>query len=395
MNLLIISDMSHYSKDGRIFGWGPTVQEINHLATLFHQIRHIGFFYNQPPPASSLPYESNSIHFIPVKPTGGKHWYDKLNILRMAPKYIATIRSELKNADVVHLRCPANITLIALLYLSVVRNPKKRWFKYAGNWKPDRKEAFSYTLQRWLLRRGYHRGVVTVNGSWPGDPDFVHSFPNPSLTHDELNSAKEITINKKLSDPLQLMYAGRLDEEKGVGRCLEIVSSLRKQNVPVRFEIVGDGPRRKYFETKAESLGINDLVHFHGWLPRPKLPELYAKGHIFLFPSSSSEGWPKVLSESMAYGMVSVASRISSIPQILANIGAGQALDPFDIQGFVDAIVDFREHPDKWELHSRNGIKSASLFSYENYLKRVSDILALNPGVHENSKNEIAAVQPG
>jgi glycosyltransferase involved in cell wall biosynthesis len=236
---------------------------------------------------------------------------------------------------------------------------------------------------------------VTVNGSWPEDPDFVHAFPNPCLTHDEIDSAKDITMNKKISDPVQLMYAGRLDEEKGVGRCLEIVSLLKQKNVPVRLEIVGDGPRRNYFETMAESLGLKDLVQFHGWLPRPKLPELYSKGHIFLFPSSSSEGWPKVLSEAMAYGMVPVTSRISSIPQVLTSIGAGVALDPYDVQGFVNAIVDFRDDPEKWELHSKNGIQSASLFSYENYLKRVSDILKLNPGLHENSENEIAAVQPG
>jgi glycosyltransferase involved in cell wall biosynthesis len=386
--------MSHYLNKGRVYGWGPTVQEINHLAKLFDEVRHIGFLHSEQTPASALPYENSNIHFVPVSPTGGKHWYDKIKILLMAPKYFRTIRKEIKNADVVHLRCPANITLLALVLLLLSKSPPKRWFKYAGNWKPDQKEAWSYTLQRWMLRRGGHRGVVTVNGNWEGEPAFVHSFANPCLDEEELNSAKEIGSRKEISEPIRLVYAGRLEEEKGVGRCLQILSLLQKKNIRAHLDLVGDGPQRIKFEKMAQSLKLDKHVRFYGWLSRTNLPDVYAKGHIFLFPSSSSEGWPKVLSEAMAYGMVPVTSRISSIPQFLEKFGCGAVLEPHDIEGFADAISSYRNDPEKWTDHSHKGMSSAAFFSYENYLKRVTDILELKSDVIENS-NKIAAVRTG
>jgi glycosyltransferase involved in cell wall biosynthesis len=395
VKLLIISNMSHYLKDGRVLGWGPTVQEINHLSKLFDEVRHIGFLHPEQAPASSLPYESENIHLVPVNPTGGKYLLDKFKILSRTPEYIRTIRNEMKKADVIHLRCPANITLLALLVLSISKNPAKRWIKYAGNWRPNKKEPWSYTLQRWMLRRGLHRGVATVNGTWEGDPEFIRPFTNPCLDKAELDSAKEIGERKRISDPIRLVYAGRLEEEKGVGRCLKILASLKEHNIPAHLDFVGDGPQRGHFETMARSLKVDELVHFHGWLPRTKLPEIYAKGHIFLFPSSSSEGWPKVISEAMAYGMVPVTSRISSIPQFLEMFECGAVLNPDDIEGFVNAINSFRTDPEKWQIHSQKGMNSASLFTYENYLKKVAELLNMNRDVSPKSKIDIPAVSNG
>ena len=92
------------------------------------------------------------------------------------------IITELKTADVVHIRCPANISLLAVIVLFFISKPNFRWIKYAGNWSSYNNEAWSYKLQRWILQTRWHRGNVTVNGSWPGQPDFVKSFYNPCLT---------------------------------------------------------------------------------------------------------------------------------------------------------------------------------------------------------------------
>ncbi len=52
------------------------------------------------------------------------------------------------------------------------------------------------------------------------------------------------------------------------------------------------------------------------------------------FHSSSnqlSEGWPKILSEAMMFGVVPLASDISSIPQIFSSTGTGIAISPIDV----------------------------------------------------------------
>ena len=67
--------------------------------------------------------------------------------------------------------------------------------------------------------------------------------------------AKEIVSQKRLSDPIRIVFAGRLEEEKGVGRCLEILSRLKKRNVKAILDLVGDGPSAESFQKMAESLG--------------------------------------------------------------------------------------------------------------------------------------------
>jgi glycosyltransferase involved in cell wall biosynthesis len=372
--------MSHYLENGRIVGWGPTVQEINHLSNLFDEISHIGCLHTTKAPASSLPYESPKIRFIPLPPAGGKRLMDKAEILLRIPHYIRTIRKEMPDADVIHVRCPANISMIAILLLAFTNITAKRWVKYAGNWKPPQGggDPWSYRFQRWFLRHGFHRGLVTMNGEWPGEPEFVHAFPNPCLTTEELVRAKEIVSQKRLSDPIRIVFAGRLEEEKGVGRCLEVLQQLKKRNVNAILDLVGDGPAAESFQKMSESLGVSDSTRFHGWIPRTELASIYSEGHIFLFPSSCSEGWPKVLSEAMGYGVVPIASNISSIPYHLQQFRCGMFFKPDDINGFVSAIISYHENPELWRDHSFNGSQAAEFFTYENYLTKVSNLLKLN-----------------
>ena len=377
MKLLIISHTEHYRKGGIIVGWGPTIRELNFLATLFDEVVHVATLYDDPAPDSSLPYDSDKIRFSPVPPSGGDRLVDKLSILVQYPRYLWTIFKEMRGVDVVHIRCPANISLLAVLLITLLPWPRRRWTKYAGNWNPRGREAFSYSLQRWWLNKGLQRGVVTVNGRWPDQPAHVHSFYNPCLTEEELVDGAAHTANKALSRPLRLLYVGRLETAKGVRRILDIAAKLHDMKIPVQVDLVGDGPEKPSFEAYAAEQNIEEMITFHGWVPRHQLGPIYTQAHLMLFPSSSSEGWPKVLSEAMAYGVVPITSDISSIPQYLEDFEVGQTFNPDNLQGFVEAIVCYSEYPDQWKQESQNALRAASFFSYVNYLESVRYLLKL------------------
>ncbi len=153
MKLLIISHTPHYRKGDEIVGWGATLREIDHLAQVFDEVVHVAPLHSEPAPQSSLPYSARNIRFRAVSPAGGDTLRQKVTILLYILQYIATIREEMKRVDIVHVRCPASISLIALLVLMFSPTPKYRWVKYAGNWHPTEKEAWSYTLQRWILQK--------------------------------------------------------------------------------------------------------------------------------------------------------------------------------------------------------------------------------------------------
>lgn len=374
--LVIVSHTPHYRKGRAYVGWGPTVREVDSLACLFDEVVHIAPLNSGQVPDSAIGYVSSRVRLRSVPEAGGTGLLAKLKILRSVPAYLIAVLSEIRNADVVHVRCPANISLITLILLAVMR-PRKCWVKYAGNWEPEGREPLSYTLQRWWLNHGFSSGVVTVNGKWPNQPKHVHSFSNPCLTDQELADGKASTIDKQLSAPIRLLFVGSLVSTKGVGRALEILADLKKEGLSATIDFVGDGPERAKFERQTFSLEVSHLVRFHGWLPRSELVPLYIRSHFMVFPTES-EGWPKVLSEGIAYGVVPVTSKVSSIPQYLKRFGVGRVFGPDDVQGFSGAIIWYCAHPDEWKRESMNGMKAAELFTYTNYLNQLRELLGLS-----------------
>lgn len=374
MRLLIVSHTEHYRKDGRYAGWGATVREMDYLAELFDEVVHIATLFPGAPPANALPYSAGNIRLRPVAPAGGVNLTDKLGILAAYPEYARAIREEMAQADAVHVRCPANISLLALFQLGWAKRPPYRWVKYAGNWQPDRGDSWSYALQRRWLRANYHRGVVTINGHWPVQPAHIHTFDNPSLTDEELSQGREAAEGKRLTFPVELLFVGALNDAKGVSRVLQIGLELQRRDVPFRLRLVGDGPDRARYEAWVKDHQLQNVV-FLGWRPPVEVAEYGAAAHFILLPTSS-EGWPKVLSEAMSRGAVPITSSVSSIPQVLAEIGAGVALAPDDIQGAADAIVRYLDNPNGWLAASRAGAAAAHRFTYRTYQSAVARLFA-------------------
>lgn len=370
MQLLIVSHTPHYRRDGRLVGWGPTVREIDALGEVFESVVHVAPVHAEPAPASALEYRCPRVHVRAVEPAGGERWRDKLGILARGPAYVRAIARELEQADVAHVRCPAGISLIALGVLALAARPRRRWVKYAGTWRPERPDAWSHRLQRWWLGRGWHRGVVTINGSWPDQPSHVRSFLNPCLSAEELSEGRELAGAKQLGAPLRLVFVGRLEPAKGAREAVEILAGLARRGVPATLEVVGDGPQR----AELEALAGGGPVTFHGWLPRSEVGKIYARAHVLVFPSRS-EGWPKVLSEGMAYGVVPVAGAVGSIPQLLAQCGTGQALEPSHTGAFVEAVAWYAAHPQAWKEESARGTRAAEQFSYGRYVESVRRLL--------------------
>jgi glycosyltransferase involved in cell wall biosynthesis len=381
MKLLIVSDMPHYRMDDQIVGWGPTVREIDHLASLFDEIQHIGFLYDGLPPDSMLPYGSGKVLFVPLEPAGGIRLVDKVRVLASVPSYVNNILKHLAGVDVLHVRCPSNVGLVLMLLLPFLPKPKYRWIKYAGNWRPAELDNWSYAFQRFWLNLGFHRGIVTVNGKWGHQPHHVFSFLNPSLENANLDAGRKVSLEKTLTRPVQILYVGRVETAKGCGRLLDISRALLEKGVDFEVHIVGDGEERPKFERKALELGLDGCVKFHGWLSQSNLFPFYARAHFLLLPTSASEGWPKVLSEAMAYGVIPLAGAVSSIPQILSEFKIGKAIMPDDKLAFANAIATYLDSPSQWQTESQRCVLAAQNFTYEKYLLNVKEMVRIAWGL--------------
>jgi glycosyltransferase involved in cell wall biosynthesis len=378
MKLVIISNMAHYRRaDGVIIGHGATARELDQLATLFDRVSHVACLHDEPPPASALPYSAANIALVTVPPAGGDSVGAKLGIVGHFPLYARTILRELDDADAVHVRCPANISMLAVALLSARREPRRRWIKYAGNWSPAGAEPTSYMLQRIWLGQPYHRAQVSINGAWAGQPSHVHTIANPSLTKAELERGRVAGQTKHLGAPVRLLFVGHLGPAKGPRIAIEVLLALRRDGLDARLDLAGEGAELEALRAMSAVRGITDHVTLHGALPRAALDELYGAAHFVVLPSLT-EGWPKVLSEGMASGALPIATAVGSIPSVLKQVGAGCALPlPPDASAFAGAIRGYLEAPEQWRSEIQRALRASELASYETYLAAVRTLLDL------------------
>lgn len=118
----------------------------------------------------------------------------------------------------------------------------------------------------------------------------------------------------------------RLIEQKGLVYALQAFRHIADIS-SAHYVLVGDGPLREALSAQAVSLGIADRVHFLGW--RPDARALYPAFDVFLMPSLW-EGFGLVILEAMAARLPVIASRVSALPEIVADGVTGYHSVPGD-----------------------------------------------------------------
>jgi glycosyltransferase involved in cell wall biosynthesis len=370
MKLLIISQTEHYFKDGRIVGWGPTVNEVNHLLKIFNEIYHIGVIYkDKVAPQSSIHYISKKIKFIGLKPSGGKSFFEKIDILFNAPQTLLKVHKILKKVDVFQFRSPVGIGTYLIPYLSIF-NKKPGWFKYAGNWI-EKKPPLGYKIQRNFLKNFQSR-TVTINGRW--DDDYAHllSFENPCLDTNDRLVGLNILNKKSYNNPLTICFAGRFGESKGEDKIIESLKNFPNQRMFKEVHFIGDG--NNFPNLIKSSKKVNIPIKFHGFVNREKVFKIFMSSDFILLPSKNSEGFPKVIAEASNFGCIPIVSNVSSIPQYIKNNYNGFLWDT-EKENFFTFFNRFFLNIDNDKLKeiARNSHNLVSSFTYEYYNKRIVD----------------------
>jgi glycosyltransferase involved in cell wall biosynthesis len=371
MKLAVISHTEHYRRDdGVIVGWGPTISELNHLAPHFEEIFHLAFLWEEVPPQSALPYIAPNITFIPLPRQGGTSFFSKLSLLTKMPATLQKVYKVLKGVDAFQVRTPTGMG-VYLIPLLTLFSKKKGWFKYAGNWNQDH-PPLGYALQRWFLRHQSRK--VTINGRWPQQPRQCVSFENPCLTDIERIQGLQEIENKNYDGPFSFCFVGRLEDEKGVQRILEVIEQLGSHPKMKEFHLIGDGPKRIEYEQQALKLGVP--VHFHGFLNRNAVFELYRKCHFLVLPSTASEGFPKVIAEGMNFGCLPLVSSVSSISQYV-NEKNGWILNPVTGEQLLKTMHEIlNQKGDILREKAGKAHKDVKGFTFEQYNHRIlSEIL--------------------
>lgn len=158
-----------------------------------------------------------------------------------------------------------------------------------------------------------------------------------------LNEFPFIDRQPRSDGKCRVVQACRLIPKKGVATSLRAFAIFKKDNPGAEFFIAGKGPLQSELEMLAGGLGILRDVHFVGFLPQPKLLQLYASSQLFLHPSEISpnqdqEGVPNSVLEAMATGLPVVATRHGGIPEAVDHGRTGFLVAEEDHVGLANAM---------------------------------------------------------
>ena len=155
-----------------------------------------------------------------------------------------------------------------------------------------------------------------------------------------------------LSDPLRLLFVGRMNVLKGLRELLAAVAELNRQGHACVLEVVAPLQEPIYGELiqLAARLGITERLRWRGFVPYgPKLFAHYREADILVLPTYT-EGFPRVVWEAAANNCPVVTTAVGGIPAILTHEQHALLIPPRDARAIVSAIkrlatdTELREH---------------------------------------------------
>jgi 1,2-diacylglycerol 3-alpha-glucosyltransferase len=154
--------------------------------------------------------------------------------------------------------------------------------------------APSAVIRDALARRGVRSAIAVV----PTGIDLTRFHPADAST-----ARRQLGL--PLDDPL-VLYVGRLDREKSVGRVLAAFDRIGGTIPQARLVLVGHGTEAAQLEVQARALAVGSRVQFVGAIPHDRITEYYQAADVFLF-ASETETQGLVLAEAAACGLPAVA----------------------------------------------------------------------------------------
>lgn len=148
----------------------------------------------------------------------------------------------------------------------------------------------------------------------------------------------------KESNELMIGNAGRLTDQKGQRYLVELAEALKKENVPFRMLIAGEGELRQELTALIASKNLEKEVKLVGHID--DMTGFFNSLDIFVFPSKY-EGAANTLIETIQHGVPCIAFDISSNPEIIQHGVNGYLAKPFDVNELKKYVLELLSHPEK------------------------------------------------
>lgn len=185
----------------------------------------------------------------------------------------------------------------------------------------------------------------------------------------DINKVQKLATQKmgiKLSG-YSILFVGRMEDGKNPLRMLEIFKGVQEKNSLAHLYFLGKGELESLVQEKAETYGLQNCVHFLGYLENP-FPVI--KQADVCCMTSKSEGFPMSLLESVALGVPFVSTRVGGA-DILTNEGRCGSIYETDKEA-VDSIIKLFKTPK--EHLAAECEKSICRFNLAKYISKIEKL---------------------
>ncbi|MCL4531124.1 MAG: glycosyltransferase family 4 protein [Chloroflexi bacterium] len=149
---------------------------------------------------------------------------------------------------------------------------------------------------------------------------------------------KKFSISERDWSLPRILSVGRVVYQKGFDLAMRALADLK--DLEWQWSIAGDGPQMSVLQAKVKEHGLQNRIHFLGWLTADQLKEQYAAANMFLFPSRH-EGMPNAVLEAMASGLPVVATHIAGSEELVVDGETGRLVPPEDANALRESLRPF------------------------------------------------------
>jgi len=230
----------------------------------------------------------------------------------------------------------------------------------------DLREMVSRSAKAITISRYNRDHIVSVCGkSSDGKVEIVHCGIEPG---------KFPSIYKGTGT--SVLTVSRLVEKKGIDVLIRAAGRLGPET-DLTFDIVGGGPLHGPLKKRANELGLNESMTFHGSIDDDALIDLYGDALMFVLPcvtapNGDRDGIPVVLMEAMASGLPVISTDVSGIPELVVDGETGSNVHEGDDGALANAMDRLAADPSLRErLGSAGRAKVAAEFAIDDSVDRL------------------------
>lgn len=386
-HLCVVSFKDCWQNDrGEWFSYGGFPLQMAAIGSLFDEMTLLITRGHSRPGGIPLPINAR---IIPLRQPVGQDTRRKLSVLAHLPYYLSMIVRHVWQADVVHTPVPGDIPLLGMLVAIVLHKPLIA--RYGSSWVETDQTTNMNRVTKAIMRcfaGGRNIMLATGEGESVPAPNMHWVFVS-SISRTELRQIHPV-LDKGVSNPPRLVYAGRLSPEKGVILLIQALAILKRENFsPLpHLTLVGDGPQRKELEQAVAMCECRDIIHFVGQLNRIELSKQFLIADICVQPSLT-EGFSKAWLDAMSHGLPVLASEVGAARAVIGVEGErGWLVPPGDVYALATAIQRVLSEPIDWPVLRRRCQAYVEKRTLEDWAYQIRKICAEQWKTNWNETNE-------